>query len=69
MPADMKQAMKFHNGFDSLHFGKWAGLFSRFLYFLAALIGATLPWSGYYLWWKLKHNKAIAKNKQNSVMD
>jgi uncharacterized iron-regulated membrane protein len=37
-----------------LHTGKWGGLFSKVLYFLACLIGATLPWTGYYFWLKKK---------------
>ena len=36
----------------SLHTGSWGGMITRILYFLAALIGAFLPWTGYYLWWK-----------------
>lgn len=46
---------QFHTTLQSLHFGRWGGLFTRILYFLAALIGATLPCTGYYLWWKRKH--------------
>jgi uncharacterized iron-regulated membrane protein len=37
-----------------LHTGKWGGLFSKVLYFLACLVGATLPWTGYYFWLKKK---------------
>jgi uncharacterized iron-regulated membrane protein len=37
-----------------LHTGKWGGLFSKFLYFIACLVGATLPWTGYYFWLKKK---------------
>lgn len=35
-----------------IHFGTWAGWFSKLLTFLAALIGAALPITGYYMWWK-----------------
>lgn len=38
--------------FYSLHTGTWGGIWSKILYFLAALIGFTLPLTGYYLWWK-----------------
>lgn len=34
----------------TLHVGTWGGLFSKILYFFAALLGATLPLTGYYLW-------------------
>lgn len=33
-----------------LHNGSWGGLVTRILAFLAALLGATLPLTGYYLW-------------------
>lgn len=36
----------------TLHVGTWGGLFSKFLYFFAALLGASLPLTGYYLWIK-----------------
>ena len=38
----------------SLHVGTWGGPLTKVLYFLAALIGATLPLTGYYLWLKKK---------------
>lgn len=34
----------------TLHVGTWGGMFSKVLYFLAALLGATLPLTGYWLW-------------------
>lgn len=34
----------------SIHVGSWGGLFTRVLTFLAAMLGATLPFTGYYLW-------------------
>ncbi|MGM9702845.1 MAG: PepSY-associated TM helix domain-containing protein [Prevotella sp.] len=33
-----------------VHTGSWAGIVTRILNFLAALIGFTLPLTGYYLW-------------------
>ena len=39
----------------SLHTGSWGGLFSQILYFIVAMIGGTLPLTGYYLWWKRTH--------------
>lgn len=35
-----------------LHTGSWGGIITRIIYFLSALIGAFLPWTGYYLWLK-----------------
>lgn len=34
----------------SVHVGSWGGMFTRILTFLAALVGASLPLTGYYLW-------------------
>ena len=36
----------------TIHVGSWGGTISRILTFIAALIGATLPLTGYYLWIK-----------------
>lgn len=37
----------------SIHVGSWGGWITRILAFIAALLGATLPVTGYYLW--IKH--------------
>lgn len=36
----------------SLHVGSWGGWVTRVVYFITALLGATLPLTGYYLWWR-----------------
>jgi uncharacterized iron-regulated membrane protein len=36
----------------AVHTGTWGGLVTRIITFLAALFGATLPLTGYYLWIK-----------------
>lgn len=45
-----------------LHTGSWGGWLTRILTFLSALLGATLPLTGYYLWIRRlvvkKHKKA-----------
>lgn len=41
----------------TLHTGLWGGTWTQVLYFLAALVGGTLPLTGYYLWWKKKKSK------------
>lgn len=46
----------------SLHVGTWGGYITKVLYFLAALTGATLPLTGYYLWFKKKR-----KNKHKKI--
>lgn len=41
----------------SVHVGSWGGLFTRILAFAAAMLGATLPMTGYYLWMRRKYDK------------
>lgn len=41
----------------SVHVGNWGGMLTRILTFVAALIGAALPMTGYYLWIKKLMNK------------
>lgn len=36
----------------SVHTGSWGGLPTRILWFLGALLGATLPLTGYYIWFR-----------------
>ncbi|MDM8268875.1 PepSY-associated TM helix domain-containing protein [Barnesiella viscericola] len=47
----------------SVHTGAWGGNLTRILWFLAALLGATLPLTGYYLWikrlYRKRHNRAV----------
>lgn len=46
----------------SVHTGAWGGNLTRIIWFLAALLGATLPLTGYYLWikrlYRKRHNRA-----------
>lgn len=42
----------------TLHVGAFAGLFSKIIYFLASLVCASLPITGFYIWWgKRKKSK------------
>ena len=54
---DSARKGKLSGWFYSLHIGSWGGLLTRVLYFLAALFGATLPLTGYYLWIKRLYGK------------
>ncbi|MGL4292756.1 MAG: PepSY-associated TM helix domain-containing protein [Bacteroidales bacterium] len=36
----------------AIHTGSWGGIWGKFFYALAALIGASLPLTGYLLWYK-----------------
>lgn len=48
--AAQERAAKVRGGVYTVHVGSWGGLTTRILTFLAALLGATLPLTGYYLW-------------------
>ncbi|MDE7305198.1 MAG: PepSY domain-containing protein [Alistipes sp.] len=48
--ADQDKAAKVRSGVYTVHVGSWGGLTTRILTFLAALLGAMLPLTGYYLW-------------------
>ena len=54
---DSARKGKLSGWFYSLHIGSWGGLLTRILSFLAALLGATLPLTGYYLWIKRLYGK------------
>lgn len=43
--------------FYAFHTGTWGGIWTKILYFIAALIGASLPLTGYWLWWRRCMNK------------
>ena len=48
--ADTPASGKMRGWIYSLHVGSWGGLLTRVLAFLAALVGAALPLTGYYFW-------------------
>ena len=47
---DQPASGKIRGWIYSLHVGTWGGILMRIFYFLVALLGATLPLTGYYLW-------------------
>ena len=47
--ADKASDSKAKGWVYSVHVGSWGGIFTRVLWFLAALLGATLPLTGYNL--------------------
>lgn len=56
---DAETASKLRGWILSVHVGNWGGLTTRILWFLAALLGASLPLTGYYLWIR----RLLRKNK------
>lgn len=58
---DMPRQQRLRAWFYALHTGSWGGIWTKLLYFIAAFIGATLPLTGYYLWWKRNSNRRRTK--------
>ncbi|MBR3827630.1 MAG: PepSY domain-containing protein [Alistipes sp.] len=48
--ADSDRSRKVRGWIYSVHVGNWGGMLTRILWFLAAMLGAALPLTGYYLW-------------------
>lgn len=51
---DLENSGKIRGWIYSVHVGSWGGMLTRILTFIAALIGASLPITGYYLWLRRK---------------
>ena len=49
---DEDKSSKVRSWVYMVHVGSWGGIDTRILWFFAALLGATLPLTGYYLWIK-----------------
>ncbi|MBO7190257.1 MAG: PepSY domain-containing protein [Alistipes sp.] len=48
--ADSDYNRKVRGWVYTIHVGNWGGYLSRVMWFLAAMLGATLPLTGYYIW-------------------
>ncbi|WP_044267552.1 PepSY-associated TM helix domain-containing protein [Bacteroides timonensis] len=51
---DLDNSGKIRGWIYSVHVGSWGGMLTRILTFIAALIGASLPLTGYCLWLRKK---------------
>lgn len=60
---DTNRAGKLRGWIFSVHVGSWGGMTTRILTFIAALIGGTLPLTGYYLWAKRLYRKRKNEKK------
>ncbi len=49
---DTPRQQRLRGWFYTFHTGTWGGIWTKILYFLAALVGASLPLTGYWLWWR-----------------
>lgn len=54
---DTPRQQRLRGWFYAFHTGTWGGIWTKILYFLAALVGASLPLTGYWLWWRRCMNK------------
>lgn len=64
--ADTDKATRVRSAIYMVHTGSWLGWLSRLVNFLAALIGAALPLTGYYLWIRRRRNRQKhGQNKQS----
>lgn len=61
--ADANEADKLRGWIYSIHTGSLGGLFTRILWLLGALLGASLPLTGYYIW--IKH--LLKKKEQHQA--
>ena len=66
---DLDNSGKIRGWIYSVHVGSWGGMLTRILTFVAALIGASLPLTGYYLWIRKKIKRSPASPKVLSVED
>ncbi len=51
--AEAKEADKLRGWIYSIHTGSLGGVLTRLIWLLGALLGASLPLTGYYIW--IKH--------------
>lgn len=59
--SEQDKSGKLRSAVYMLHVGSWGGMLTRILTFLSALLGATLPLTGYYLWIKRLCRKSAHK--------
>ena len=66
---DLDNSGKIRGWIYSVNVGSWGGMLTRILTFVAALIGASLPLTGYYLWIRKKIKRRPASPKFLSAED
>lgn len=66
---DLDNSGKIRGWIYSVHVGSWGGMLTRILTFVAALIAASLPLTGYYLWIRKKIKRRPASPKFLSAED
>ncbi|MDE6466540.1 MAG: PepSY domain-containing protein [Duncaniella sp.] len=48
--VDSSESDRLRGWIYAIHTGGWGGMFTRVIWFLSALFGASLPLTGYYIW-------------------
>ena len=61
---DLDNSGKIRGWIFSVHVGSWGGMFTRILSFIASLLGATLPLTGYYLWIKKEISRSAREKRK-----
>lgn len=64
---DLDNSAKIRGWIYSVHAGSWGGWLTRVLWFLAALLGTSLPLTGYYLWQKRLSAKKRQSGSRNEL--
>lgn len=60
--SESNRTDKVRGWISSIHMGTFGGVLTRFLWLLAALLGASLPLTGYYIWIRhIRKKKTVAK--------
>lgn len=65
--TDQDKATRLRGSVYTVHVGSWGGLLTRIVTFIAVLLGATLPLTGYYLWIKRILNKSKHRQQRPTV--
>lgn len=65
--AEQPASGKMRGWIYAVHVGAWGGWLMRILYFLAALLAASLPLTGYYLWIRRLLKKRLLTSGRNGA--
>lgn len=65
--TEQDKATRLRGSVYTVHVGSWGGWLTRIVTFLAVLLGATLPLTGYYLWIKRLVNKSKHRQQRTEA--
>ncbi|MCC8087993.1 MAG: PepSY domain-containing protein [Rikenellaceae bacterium] len=61
---DQDKSAKIRGWIYAVHVGTWGGITTRILYFIACVVGASLPLTGYYIYlkkWRVRRKKKLQR--------